>query len=190
MGSNVSKAITIGCFMFLSCCGRAQDTSAILRTAQVLPASQASIEKNQTLLQTVFKGQASALTLFNRFVFIGPRLWGKMKELPQFSGIKNGNVTYKVPLFKPDGSWNKTTGVEGKALQTNEDFNNLWRYLADHFAIATAQAVASNDRDNFLYWLYYAKVDASLLVYTTSNARLMFHVVDNKHLLFIELSSD
>jgi hypothetical protein len=190
MGSFLSKAITLCSFTLLSFCSFAQDTSAILRAAQVLPTSQASIEKSQALLQSVFKGQEPALTLFNRFVFIGPRLWGKVKELPQFSGIKNGNVTYKVPLFKADGSWNKTVGVEGKALQTNEDFNNLWQYLANHFAIATAQSVASSARDNFLYWLYYAKVDASLLVYATSNARLMFTLMDNKNLLFIELSSD
>jgi len=167
----------------------AQDTAAIVARAQILKASPDQLLEAEKNTRSFVESYDKASTFFNRFIFVGPKLWARIKNIPEFSRIKQGNMTFKVPRFEADGSWKKTVGIEGKAIQSLEDYENLWKYLHENFAIDSATLVDKNLTDKFIYWLYFAKVEESCLAVSNAKGRFLIQFADNK-IFFIELTSE
>lgn len=179
--------LLISVFILTLC--NAQDTAAIVAKSQIIKASADEIAEADKNTKEFISGIDEAASFFERFVFVGPKLWDKIKDLPAFKEIKQGNLTIRVPKFEKDGSWKKTMELTGKMFQSPDEYKNLLDYLQSTFIISKAAVADLNVTDKFIYWLYFAKIEQGARAIQCDKARLMIHFVKNK-LFFIELTSE
>lgn len=166
----------------------AQDTTAILAKAEVKKATEQEMSKARENVSNIIKNPAAAKSSFNNFVIIGPNLWNIMKDVNSFKDIRDGNVILKVPVFENDGSWKVKKDVTGKLLQTEEDFLKLFTWLNESLDLKSATIVTRNQTDEFLLWLYFAKIEEPVIIVQNDKLklRLLFKFVE-KGLFFIEM---
>ena len=167
----------------------AQDSAKVLSRASVIKVPDSNLAKINELVRQFTTRIDKADGLFDRLIIIGPRLWNKMKDLPEFSGILEGNVTFKVPMLEQDGSWTKKEDRTGKVLQTAKEFKNFCTYLENNFKLSGSTQVPMSLRDKFIYWEYFAKIEEGAQAIQSGNNRLMLQFSREK-LFFIELTSD
>lgn len=168
---------------------KSQDTAKIVAKAEQIKISSAELLKGKENTQDFCKNLESAKLYFDRFLIVGPKLWDKLKTIPEFKKIEQGNVTFKVPKFEKDNTWKVTEGMEGKAFQTADDFIALWNYLETTFALSKATLSDLNTADKFIYWQYFAKLEEGTTAITFNGNRFILQFAKNK-IFFIEMTAD
>lgn len=169
--------------------GIAQDTVAILNQAQTIVASREDIQEAKNKTASIIADINEVPSLFDKFIFIGGRLWDKLKTDENFKDIEGGNVTFKVPKFDADGNWSSKQDVQGKALQNTVHYLKLWTYIKTNLDLDKAQIVEATNSDKFILWLYFAKIEEPFVVFKSEKARLILKYVKGK-IFFIDISSD
>jgi hypothetical protein len=180
---------TIILIIFSAVAGHSQDTTAILDKAPRLPFSENEVQAAVDVTKQTIKNINTAGTLFDKFMIVGPRLWNKIKNENDFKNIEEGNVTFKVPRFDASGKWTSKEDVKGKALQDRVHYLKLWTYIKQNFNLEEMQVVDKNNKDKFIYWLYFAKIEEPVIAVQSDKARLMLSYTKGK-LFFIELTSE
>ena len=168
---------------------KSQDTAKIVANSEVIKISESEIITVKKNIQNFTSGIDKASSFFDRLILIGPKLWNKIKDLPDFNKIQQGNITFKVPKFEKNGTWRKKVDMNGKAIQTLADFKNFWNYLEFSFIISKSQIVDMNVTDKYVYWQYFAKIEEAAQAIQTNNTRLVLLFVKDK-LFFIELTAE
>lgn len=185
------KQVIVGLFIFfIGTTLQAQDTTAIAAKVKIIPAKDGATEKATAAIMAAFAGKPST-GFFKFFFIVGPKLWAAIKDKAPFTAINpnSGNVTFKVPDIKPDGSWKETINVTAKALQSEEDFTAFWQYLLQTYKGSSAKLVEKNAVDIFIYWQCFAKIDEPVVSVATDNARFVISVTgEGSNLFFIELT--
>lgn len=168
---------------------KSQDTTAILAKSPIVKASEAEIRNANKNTKDFIEGIDKPASFLDRFIIAGPKLWDKIKDLPEFKQIKQGNLTLKVPKFEKDGSWKTTINLAGKLFQTPDDFKNLCQYLQATFNINKASVSDLTTTEKFIYWQYFAKIEEGATAIQCGSARFMIQFVKDK-LFFIELTAE
>lgn len=184
----MGKLILLNICFLLAGFANAQDTTAILARAEVKKASEEVIKRDKERALDIISHPGSVKKHFNHFVLVGPELWAVIKEIDQFKNIPEGNLVLKVPKFEANGTWKTTKDVTGKVLQKEEDFQALFTWLNNNFNLNNAAIVNRNKADDFLYWLYFAKIEEPIITVQSKITRLMFKFVE-QGLFFIEISN-
>ena len=177
------------CASLFTIFANAQDTLAIVNNTPVLPAPQPEMEEAILKSSLIIKDVTRAASLFNTFALVGPALWNKIKDDPEFKDIESSNVIFKIPKLDSNGNWNSKIDVQGKVFQDSAYYLNLWSFIKSNFALESAKIVDKNLKDKFLLWQYFAKIEEPVIVLKTEKARLLLKFVEGK-LFFIELSND
>jgi hypothetical protein len=134
-------------------------------------------------------GGEQATIYFDQLLIIGPKLWAKIKSLPEFSNIQKGEVTFKVPVLEKNGSWKKKQDMQGKALQELPEFIKLLQYLEKIYTLSKAVIENMNVQDKFIYWQYFAKIEEGTQTAVINQTRVMIRFTEGK-LFFIELAAE
>jgi len=125
--------------------------------------------------------------LFENFTIIGPKLWEKIQNEPEFKNLKTGNATFKIPSFDETGKIIETKQeAKGKILQDLGHYLALWTYIKTNYNLDKAQIVDMNNKDKFIFWLYFAKVEEPIITIQSDKARLILKYAKGK-LFFIEI---
>lgn len=183
--------IIIACFLlFLSISSvKSQDTVKIVEKAERVKVSADELQKAKENTQNFCKTVETAKQYFDQFIIVGPKLWDKLKAIPAFKKIEQGNVTFKVPKFEKDNTWKVTEPIDGKALQSVNDFIALWNYLEANFSLSKATISDLNVKDKFIYWQYFAKLEEGITAITINGSRFIMQFAKNK-IFFIELTAE
>jgi hypothetical protein len=168
---------------------KSQDTLKIIENSDIIKISDAELIKSKENVQEFVKGIESSKLYFDRFVIIGPKLWSKLKNILEFSKIKEGNVTFKVPKFEKNNTWKITENVEGKAVQSLTDYINLWNYLDTNYSLSKALLSKLNTTDKFIYWQYFAKLEQGTNAVEINSTRFILQFAKNK-IFFIEMTNE
>ncbi len=184
----MSKLLLLNICLLLVNFVNAQDTTAILAKAEVKKATEEEMKRDKERVLDIISSPENVKKHFNHFVLVGPELWAVIKEFDQFKRIPEGNLVLKVPKFEANGTWKTTKEVTGKVLQKEEDFQTLFTWLNNNFTLNHAAIVNRNNADDFLYWLYFAKIEEPIITVQNKITRLMFKFVD-QGLFFIEISN-
>ena len=182
----ISTLILTSVFVFSA---KSQDTATILSKTPLLTATKEEMQNAIRSTELFIKDINQVAPLFEKFIIVGARLWGKIKDKSDFKDIENGNVTFKIPKFDTKGESVSKEDAQGKALQDIDDYLKLWTYIRMNYNLDKAQIVDENNKDKFIFWLYFAKIEEPLVTIQSDNARLILKYVKGK-LFFIDITSE
>ncbi len=166
----------------------AQDTTTVLKNAQRIEAPEEEITAAKNETEKLFADISRSSHLFESFVIIGANLWNRMKDQEPFSEMEAANVIFKIPKFDASGKWTDKEDVIGKVFQEKDEFLSLLLFLRDNLGLKNAKLSDLNNRDKFIFWLYFAKMEEPLLAIQTDKTRMILKYVKGK-LFFIDISS-
>lgn len=169
--------------------GKSQDTAAILSNATVLKASEEEKQFAISKTSLIIKDINQVAPLFENFTLIGSRLWNKIKNESDFKDIEGGNVTLKIPKFDEKGAFVAKQDVQGKLLQNIIPFLKLWTFIRKNYDLENCRIVDMNNKDRFIFWLYFAKIEEPIVSIQSEKARLIIKYVKGK-IFFIDIASD
>jgi hypothetical protein len=167
----------------------AQDTSRILKDAKTISASAEDIKIANEHLSTALKNPAANDSLFNSFTLLGPRLWDRIKGQPVFAAMDLSDVKFKVPSFDAAGNEKEMIETIGKVVQSTDEFKKIWNFLYVKYDLAHAKIVSLTNKERFIFWLYFAKIEEPVICLQSSKARLLLKFV-NGNLFFTDLVSE
>lgn len=165
----------------------AQDTIAILARANVQKASELEVQRDKQRTIEIVRDSTTAVKHFNHFVMVGPGLWTAIKQVDYFKTIPESFLILTIPKFDANGERSGKEEVVGKILQKKEDFQALFTWLNNHYDLKTAAIVERNNTDNFLCWLYFAKIEEPVISVQSSKGRFIFKFAE-QGLYFMELT--
>lgn len=168
---------------------KAQDTTKVLKATPVVAASATdqkdAEEKTRFLIQHI----SQAKPLYEKFILVGPRLWDKLKTDPQFqSWIDESDLTFKVPTFDAAGAYVSKEDMKGKVIQDEPNYLKLMEYISKNLDLGNMKIVEKNNRDKFIFWQYFAKVEEPVIAVENAKARLLLKFTSGR-LFLVELSS-
>src|SRR5947207_9822916 len=65
--------------------------------------------------------------LFDSILICGPGLWHDLKDDEALAKIKQGRVTFEVPVLGEDGKPIRTEKLEGKLFQSRDEILLFWK---------------------------------------------------------------
>jgi hypothetical protein len=180
------KALLLLSIIFCSLLAFSQDTTAILSKAPVLKASEKEMLEAKDNTQRLLKDVAQHDGFFGQFVIIGGKLWNELKDQAPFKEAELTNVTFRLPVLDEKGNQVSKKDVIGKAIQERPFHTQFWNYIHNAYALGAGNLSEMTNRDKFIYWLYFAKIEEPTIIIQTEKGRLLLKFVQGK-LFFIEL---
>jgi hypothetical protein len=168
-----------------SFCSVAQDTVAILANAKYITATEAEMKEAVQKTENLIKDIKASDKLFEKFLLIGGQLWQHLKDQPELKDADYTNVTFKLPVLDKAGNTISKVDIIGKAIQEIPDHQKVWNKIAAEFNLSKGSIIDISNRDKFIYWLYFAKIEDPMIIIQTDKGRLLLKFVEGK-LFFVE----
>jgi hypothetical protein len=182
----INKVLSVLLLVSTTQASFSQDTTAILNTAPRITASPEESRIAMSRVNSGIKNAEAADSMFSVFSLVGHQLWDKLKTDPSFKAMELSDVSFKIPSFDQSGREAGMTNVSGKVFQSASDFRKLWQWLYSNFDLSNAKITIPDQRDRYIFWLYFAKIEEPIVVIQTSKGRLLLKFV-NGNLFFADL---
>jgi len=122
-------------------------------------------------------------TLYDKFVYCGPNFWTYYKNNAKVGAIEKGNIDFKVP--QPDG---KTTVINGKLIQTSDDFKIIWDQIVKDFYSPNLIIRKLNKEELKYYWsIIFFDIEEPIFILESSNLKIIIDLNTSYKIEFIEL---
>ena len=167
---------------------RSQDTAAIVKKATVIKAPEEEMLSAISDAELFIKDPKHAASLYKSFFIIGPVLWREIENKKEFMEMEAGDVTLKIPKLNRAGKVIGETNAHGRMIQDMNSFVTFCEYIHKNYNLSNAKIVDENNKDQFIFWLYFAKIEEPIVTIENRKARLMMKFIKGK-LFFIELTS-
>jgi hypothetical protein len=124
-------------------------------------------------------------SLFDGTVFMGPRLWNRYKSNEAIGKIKEGNVQFHVPVTDPVTKKQSQQILNGKLLQTKEDFKTVWKQIVTDIGTAVPVIRKMNEKELNYYWaIINFDIEEPVYVVETAGFNLLVQFVADKMNVF------
>ena len=144
---------------------------------------------NKKAEETIRKELSSGCTysFCEKTLYCGPLLWKRYKNIPGVGDIKAGNMTIKVPQYDKKGKVKGFENLNGKLIQSHEDFITFWKQVMKDFEGSEITVRKLNHQELVYYWaIIFFDVEEPIFAVENSTHIFLFDMDKNGKLEWIE----
>ncbi len=142
----------------------------------------------QSHLLKAFK-EGNDPAVFGNRVIIGPRLWQRIREIPELAKIPKGEVTFKIPIKIKDAPGTvREQNLQGKLIQSEADSRTLYSALSSFAAGKEIRLRKLRAEELSYYWSIISwDIEEPLFALETPAVTLLLQYVSkSKNVFFVD----
>lgn len=126
-----------------------------------------------------------SILLFDKRMYVGPHLWNRYKKMAVFKTFSGGNIQLKIPTLDSLGNKSQEDIVEGKLVQSQNDFLLVWQEIVNHFSEASYVIRHLTKRELLYYWstIFY-DIEEPVFIVENNSLRLLVQFTPDRLKLF------
>ena len=125
--------------------------------------------------------------LFDKMLYIGPILWSRLKKDSTINKISGGNLQLLTPFYDDKGKLVEEKIIQGKLIQSKEDYKIIWNYIIKELAQAPVSYRKLSSKELSYYWaIIFFDIEEPIFIVENSKIKLLVDMKSDLNLLWLD----